>query len=73
LSERSALIDCRCSIPDNTEGDLTTAQNFIKTLTIEKQAAESQQSEKKEGWLTSVPLALFGAGLFMFPSGILAY
>jgi DNA-binding GntR family transcriptional regulator len=29
-----------------TEGDLTTAQNFIKNLIIEKQAAESQQPEK---------------------------
>src|SRR5207248_10176975 len=26
-----------------TEGDLTTAQNFIKTLIVEKQAAQSQQ------------------------------
>jgi len=32
-----------------TEGDLTTAQNFIKTLINEKQAAESQQAEKKGG------------------------
>jgi DNA replicative helicase MCM subunit Mcm2 (Cdc46/Mcm family) len=30
-----------------TEGDLTTAQNFIKTLIVEKQAAELQQSAKK--------------------------
>ena len=29
-----------------TEGDLTTAQNFIKTLITEKQATESQQPEK---------------------------
>ena len=29
-----------------TGGDLTTAQNFIKTLIIEKQAAESQQPAK---------------------------
>lgn len=29
-----------------TEGDLTTAQNFIKTLIAEKQAAQSQQSAK---------------------------
>ena len=32
-----------------TEGDLTTAQNFIKTLTVEKQASESQQFAKKDG------------------------
>jgi hypothetical protein len=32
-----------------TEGDLTTAQNFIKTLITEKQAAESQQPEKEGG------------------------
>jgi DNA replicative helicase MCM subunit Mcm2 (Cdc46/Mcm family) len=32
-----------------TEGDLTTAQNFIKTLILEKQAAESQQPAKKGG------------------------
>jgi DNA-binding FadR family transcriptional regulator len=30
-----------------TEGDLTTAQNFIKTLIVEKQAAQSQQSAKE--------------------------
>ena len=29
-----------------TGGDLTSAQNFIKTLIIEKQAAQSQQSAK---------------------------
>ncbi len=32
-----------------TEGDLTTAQNFIKTLIVEKQAAQSQESAKKGG------------------------
>jgi hypothetical protein len=32
-----------------TEGDLTTAQNFIKTLIVEKQAAQSQQPAKKGG------------------------
>jgi hypothetical protein len=32
-----------------TEGDLTTAQNFIKTLIVEKQAAQSQQSAKERG------------------------
>ena len=32
-----------------TEGDLTTAQNFIKTLILEKQAAQSQQSAKEDG------------------------
>jgi len=32
-----------------TEGDLTTAQNFIKTLILEKQAAQSQQSAKEGG------------------------
>jgi DNA-binding FadR family transcriptional regulator len=32
-----------------TEGDLTTAQNFIKTLTVEKQAEESRQLAKKGG------------------------
>jgi hypothetical protein len=30
-----------------TEGDLTSAQNFIKTLIVEKQAAQSQQSAKE--------------------------
>jgi len=32
-----------------TEGDLTTAQNFIKTLIVEKQAAQSQQPAKEGG------------------------
>ena len=32
-----------------TEGDLTTAQNFIKTLIVEKQAAQAQESAKKGG------------------------
>ena len=32
-----------------TEGDLTTAQNFIKTLITEKQAAESQSTAKVGG------------------------
>ena len=32
-----------------TEGDLTTAQNFIKTLILEKQAAQSQQPAKQGG------------------------
>ena len=32
-----------------TEGDLTTAQNFIKTLIVEKQAAQSQQTAKEGG------------------------
>jgi hypothetical protein len=32
-----------------TGGDLTTAQNFIKTLIIEKQAAQSQPTEKGGG------------------------
>ena len=32
-----------------TEGDLTTAQNFIKTLILEKQAAQSQQPAKEGG------------------------
>ena len=32
-----------------TDGDLTTAQNFIKTLTVEKEAAQSQPSAKKGG------------------------
>jgi DNA-binding GntR family transcriptional regulator len=32
-----------------TEGDLTTAQNFIKTLILEKQAAQSQQPAKEAG------------------------
>jgi hypothetical protein len=32
-----------------TGGDLTTAQNFIKTLILEKQAAESQPTAKKGG------------------------
>jgi len=32
-----------------TEGDLTTAQNFIKTLIVEKQAAQSQQPAKESG------------------------
>jgi DNA-binding FadR family transcriptional regulator len=32
-----------------TEGDLTTAQNFIKTLILEKHAAQSQQSAKEGG------------------------
>ncbi len=31
-----------------TEGDLTTAQNFIKTLITEKQAAESQSTAKED-------------------------
>jgi hypothetical protein len=30
-----------------TEGDLTTAQNFIKTLILEKQAAQSQESARE--------------------------
>jgi hypothetical protein len=30
-----------------TEGDLTSAQNFIKTLIVEKQAAQSQQPAKR--------------------------
>lgn len=30
-----------------TGGDLTSAQNFIKTLIVEKQAAQSQQSAKE--------------------------
>jgi DNA-binding GntR family transcriptional regulator len=30
-----------------TEGDLTTAQNFIKTLIVEKQAAQSQESARE--------------------------
>jgi DNA-binding GntR family transcriptional regulator len=32
-----------------TEGDLTTAQNFIKTLILEKRAAQSQQPAKQGG------------------------
>jgi DNA-binding FadR family transcriptional regulator len=32
-----------------TEGDLTSAQNFIKTLILEKQAAQSQQPAKEGG------------------------
>jgi DNA-binding GntR family transcriptional regulator len=32
-----------------TEGDLTSAQNFIKTLILEKQAAQSEQSAKEGG------------------------
>jgi len=32
-----------------TEGDLTSAQNFIKTLIVEKQAAQSQQPAKEGG------------------------
>jgi hypothetical protein len=32
-----------------TGGDLTTAQNFIKTLIIEKQAAQSQPTAKERG------------------------
>ena len=32
-----------------TEGDLTTAQNFIKTLILEKQAAQSKQPAKEGG------------------------
>ena len=32
-----------------TEGDLTTAQNFIKTLIAEKQAAESPLTAKEGG------------------------
>ena len=32
-----------------TEGDLTTAQNFIKTLIVEKQAAQSQLTAKEGG------------------------
>ena len=30
-----------------TEGDLTSAQNFIKTLIVEKQAAQSQESARE--------------------------
>ncbi len=32
-----------------TGGDLTTAQNFIKTLILERQEAESQTSAKEGG------------------------
>ena len=32
-----------------TESDLTSAQNFIKTLIVEKQAAQSQQPAKEGG------------------------
>jgi hypothetical protein len=32
-----------------TGGDLTTAQNFIKTLILEKQAAQSQPTAKEGG------------------------
>jgi hypothetical protein len=32
-----------------TGGDLTTAQNFIKTLILEKQAAEAQLTAKEGG------------------------
>jgi len=30
-----------------TEGNLTDAQNFVRTLTVEKETAESQPSAKK--------------------------